>query len=228
MQIGLIGLEKMGFHLALTLKDKGYDVVAFDLHEPWLKHLAQQGIKTVTSVKDLAESVDSKRIIWLMLPAGELVDVMLDSLTPYLSVGDIVIDGGDSDYRDSTRRAKTLEAFQVNFLDCGFSKSNGGPGHGISATIGGNRFAFNHCASLFNAIVAPGRYLHCGASGSGHFVNMIYEVVKHDITRALTEGVEVLQKSEFKLDLEKIANVWSRSLAQDNIMRNALRKHPER
>src|SRR5690606_11549161 len=112
MQIGLIGLGKMGFNLALNIKSKGHDVIAYDINEATLKSIAEQGIKAVYSVKDLAENLSSKRVIWLMIPAGELVDIMLDTLTPYLSVGDIIIDGGNSNYKDSVRRAKQLEALQ--------------------------------------------------------------------------------------------------------------------
>ena len=230
MQIGLVGLGKMGYNLALNIKNKGHEVVAFDINAETVKSIGAQGVKGVSSVKELAESLQSKRVIWLMIPAGELVDTTLDLITPFLSVGDIVIDGGNSNCKDSVRRAKQLQALQIDFLDCGTSGGTEGALHGVCAMIGGNRFAFNHCEQLFRDISVADGYLYCGPSGSGHFVKMIHNGIEYGMMQSIAEGFEVMHKSEFKLDLEKVAAVWNHgSVVRSWLMElteNALRKDP--
>jgi 6-phosphogluconate dehydrogenase len=230
MQIGLVGLGKMGYNLALNMKSKGHDVVAFDINDATLKSISAHGIRAVTSLKDLTETVSSKRVIWLMIPAGPLVDSTLDTLVPYLSVGDIVIDGGNSNYKDSVRRAEALNAHQINYLDCGTSGGMEGALNGVCAMIGGNRFAFNHCEPLFKDISVKDGYLYCGQSGSGHFVKMIHNGIEYGMMQSIAEGFEVMHKSEFKLDLEKVAGVWNHgSVVRSWLMElteNALRKDP--
>ena len=230
MEIGLIGLGKMGFNLARNIKSKGHDVVAYDINEAALRGIEQYGVKAVSSVKDLAESLASKRVIWLMIPAGELVDFTIENLRPYLSVGDIIIDGGNSNFHDTVRRARELEALQINFLDCGTSGGIDGALNGVCAMIGGNRFAFNHCEPLFKDIAVPDGYLYCGPSGSGHFVKMIHNGIEYGMMQAIAEGFEVMQKSDFNLPLEKIAGVWNHgSVVRSWLMElteNALRKDP--
>jgi 6-phosphogluconate dehydrogenase len=230
MEIGLVGLGKMGFNLALNMKNKGHDVFAFDINESALRSIASHGVQTVTSLKDLAEKLSSKRVIWLMIPAGELIDITLDTLIPFLAVGDIVIDGGNSNYKDSVRRAAQLSALQINYLDCGTSGGTEGALHGVCAMIGGNRFAFNHCEPLFKDISIADGYLYCGGSGSGHFVKMIHNGIEYGMMQSIAEGFEVMHKSEFKLDLEKVAKVWNHgSVVRSWLMElteNALRKDP--
>lgn len=230
MQIGLVGLGKMGYNLALNMKNKGHQVVAFDINQKTIELISSEGIGTVTSLKDLAETLTTKRVIWLMIPAGELVDNTLAMLTPLLSVGDIIIDGGNSNYKDSVRRARELEALQINYLDCGTSGGTEGALHGVCAMIGGNRFAFNHCEPLFNDISIENGYLYCGPSGSGHFVKMIHNGIEYGMMQSIAEGFEVMHKSEFNLDLEKVAKVWNHgSVVRSWLMElteNALRKDP--
>ncbi len=230
MQIGLVGLGKMGFNLALNIKGKGHDVVAFDINTQTLEAISAKGVKTVTSLKDLAESLTTKRVIWLMIPAGPLVDSTLEQLKPFLSVGDIIIDGGNSNYHDSVRRGKDLQALQIDYLDCGTSGGTEGALHGVCAMIGGNRFAFNYCESLFKDISVPDGYLYCGPGGSGHFVKMIHNGIEYGMMQSIAEGFEVMHKSEFPLDLEKVARVWNHgSVVRSWLMElteNALRKDP--
>lgn len=230
MQIGLVGLGKMGFNLALNIKSKGHEVVAYDINETTLQKIKEKGVTPANSIQDLAEKLTSKRVIWLMIPAGELVDSTLEKLVPYLSVGDIVIDGGNSFYKDSIRRAKSLEASQINYLDCGTSGGTEGALHGVCAMIGGNRFAFNHCEALFKDISVPDGFLYCGASGSGHFVKMIHNGIEYGMMQSIAEGFEVMEKSDFKLNLEGVAKVWNHgSVVRSWLMElteNALHKDP--
>lgn len=230
MQIGLVGLGKMGFNLARNIKNHGHDVVAYDINDAALQSIKEHGVKPVKSLKELAESVKTKRVIWLMIPAGELVDKTIKELQSYLSVGDIVIDGGNSNYKDSIRRGKELQALQVDYLDCGTSGGTEGALHGVCAMIGGNRFAFNHCEPLFKDIAVENGYLYCGTGGSGHFVKMIHNGIEYGMMQSIAEGFEVMQQSEFKLDLEKVAGVWNHgSVVRSWLMElaeNALRKDP--
>jgi 6-phosphogluconate dehydrogenase len=230
MQIGLVGLGKMGFNLALNMKRKGHDVIAYDINETVLKAIGSHGIATVSSLVDLAEQLPSKRVIWLMIPAGNLVDNAIDTLKPLMSVGDIIIDGGNSNYNDSIRRARELEALQINYLDCGTSGGTEGALNGVCAMIGGNRFAFNFCEPLFKDIAVENGYLYCGKSGAGHFVKMIHNGIEYGMMQAIAEGFEVMEKSEFNLDLEKVARVWNHgSVVRSWLMElteNALRKDP--
>jgi len=231
MQIGLVGLGKMGFNLALNLQSKGYDVVAYDINEATRKAISDTGITAVTSLEQLALKVESKRVIWLMIPAGPLVDETLETLKPHLSVGDIVIDGGNSFYKDSRRRARELEALQIDYLDCGTSGGTEGARHGVCAMIGGNKFAFSYCEKIFKDISIENGYLYCGTSGSGHFVKMVHNGIEYGMMQSIAEGFEVMHKSEFKLDLEKVAGVWNHgSVVRSWLMElteNALRKDPD-
>ncbi len=230
MQIGLVGLGKMGFNLARNIQSKGHEVIAYDINETSLKAISEHGVKPVRSLKELAESVKTKRVIWLMIPAGKLVDKTLEELKKYLTVGDIVIDGGNSFFKDSIRRGKDLGALQIDYLDCGTSGGTEGALNGVCAMIGGNRFAFNHCEPLFKDISLKDGYLYCGASGSGHYVKMVHNGIEYGMMQAIAEGFEVMHKSEFKLDLEKVAGVWNHgSVVRSWLMElteNALRKDP--
>jgi 6-phosphogluconate dehydrogenase len=230
MQIGLVGLGKMGFNLARNIQSKGHEVVAYDINEASLQSISQYGVKPVRSLKELAERVKTKRVIWLMIPAGDLVDKTIDELKNYLTVGDIVIDGGNSFFKDSIRRGKDLQSLQIDYLDCGTSGGTEGALNGVCAMIGGNRFAFNHCEPLFKDISLKDGYLYCGASGSGHYVKMVHNGIEYGMMQAIAEGFEVMHKSEFKLDLEKVAGVWNHgSVVRSWLMElteNALRKDP--
>jgi 6-phosphogluconate dehydrogenase len=230
MQIGLVGLGKMGFNLARNIQSKGHEVVAYDINEASLQSISQYRVKPVRSLKELAERVKTKRVIWLMIPAGDLVDKTIDELKNYLTVGDIVIDGGNSFFKDSIRRGKDLQSLQIDYLDCGTSGGTEGALNGVCAMIGGNRFAFNHCEPLFKDISLKDGYLYCGASGSGHYVKMVHNGIEYGMMQAIAEGFEVMHKSEFKLDLEKVAGVWNHgSVVRSWLMElteNALRKDP--
>lgn len=230
MQIGLIGLGKMGYNLALNMKNKGHDVIAYDINEETLTKIQAEGIKTVRSLQDLTENLSDKKVVWLMIPAGDLVDKTLASLKPLLNSGDIVIDGGNSNYKDSVRRAGELESLQISFLDCGTSGGTEGALHGVCAMIGGNQNAFNHCESLFKDIAVDNGYVYCGPSGSGHFVKMVHNGIEYGMMQSIAEGFEVMQKSEFNLNLEHVAKVWNHgSVVRSWLMElteNALRKDP--
>ena len=231
MQIALIGLGKMGFNLALNIQQRGHDVVAFDLNDQTRKLIKEKGVHTTNSINQLVQALGQRRIVWLMIPAGNPVDLVLQELTPLLRAGDIVIDGGNSNYKDSVRRAKELEGHGIDFLDCGTSGGTEGALHGVCAMIGGKKEAFAYCEPVFRDISVPGGYLYCGESGAGHFVKMIHNGIEYGMMQAIAEGFEVLHKSEFNLDLKSVAGVWNNgSVVRSWLMElteNALTKDPK-
>ena len=230
MQIGLIGLGKMGYNLALNFKKNNHQVVAFDINKAAMEKIVKDGVATAPSVSELTTKVSARRIIWIMVPAGNTIDVILSNLKAHLSPDDIVIDGGNSHFKDTLARGRELEKIGVHYLDCGTSGGTEGALHGVCAMIGGNKFAFNHCESLFKDIAVPDGYLYCGAGGSGHFVKMIHNGIEYGMMQSIAEGFEVMERSEFNLNLEHVAKVWNHgSVVRSWLMElteNALRKDP--
>ena len=209
MQIALIGLGKMGFNLGLNLHQHKHEVLAYDLNQETLSSIGGKGISTANSVGQLVHSLKDRKVIWLMIPAGQAVDLTIQELAPLLRAGDILIDGGNSNYKDSMRRGKELNAAGIEFLDCGTSGGTEGALHGICAMVGGNKDAFTYCEPFIRDISVPNGYLYCGPSGSGHFVKMIHNGIEYGMMQSIAEGFEVLHKSEFNLDLKEVAGVWN-------------------
>lgn len=209
MQIALIGLGKMGYNLGMNMHDHQHHVVAYDLNQETLASMKSKGIDTADGIDKLVHALQGRKVIWLMIPAGQAVDLTLQELTPLLRAGDIVIDGGNSNYKDSMRRARQLEEKGIHFLDCGTSGGIDGARRGVCAMIGGNREAFDFCERLFKDISVQSGYLYCGPSGAGHFVKMIHNGIEYGMMQSIAEGFEILHKSEFGLDLRAVAGVWN-------------------
>lgn len=231
MQIALIGLGKMGLNLALNMHNHKHEVFAFDLNQQILESAQQKGITTTASLEALVHSLKERRIVWLMIPAGQAVDLTIQQVVPLLRSGDIIIDGGNSNYKDSMRRAKELEEKGIDFLDCGTSGGMEGALNGVCAMLGGKKEAFTYCEPLIKDISIESGYLYCGPSGSGHFVKMIHNGIEYGMMQAIAEGFEVLHKSEFDLDLKAVAGVWNHgSVVRSWLMElteNALSKDPK-
>jgi 6-phosphogluconate dehydrogenase len=231
MQLGLIGLGKMGFNLALNIQKHGHEVMAYDLNAGLLDAVSKKGIKTFSSPDELVQSLKGKKVIWMMIPSGEAVDQTIKILQPLLTAGDILIDGGNSFYKDSVRRSKELATHQIEYLDCGTSGGKEGALHGVCTMIGGNKNTFDHCEHLFKDISVDDGYLYCGPSGAGHFVKMIHNGIEYGMMQSIAEGFEVLHKSEFNLELSAVAKVWNHgSVVRSWLMElteNALSKDPK-
>lgn len=231
MQIALIGLGKMGYNLGINMHRHGHQVLAFDLNQQTLQSIREKGIETAASLEGLIHAIKGRRVIWMMIPAGEVVDLTIQQLVPLLRAGDILIDGGNSNYKDTIRRAKQLEAQGIDFVDCGTSGGMEGALNGICAMVGGKREAFAFCEPFIKDIAVPNGYLYCGSSGAGHFVKMIHNGIEYGMMQAIAEGFEVLQKSEFNLDLKSVAGVWNHgSVVRSWLMElteNALSKDPQ-
>ena len=231
MQIGLIGLGKMGFNLGLNIHSHKHEVVAFDLNQQLLQSIKQKGITTASSLDEIVNSLSGRKVIWMMIPAGQAVDLTIQQLVPLLRAGDILIDGGNSNYKESIRRAKELDSKGIEFLDCGTSGGMEGALHGICAMVVGRKEAFSYCEPFIKDISVPKGYLYCGPSGSGHFVKMIHNGIEYGMMQAIAEGFEILHKSEFNLDLKAVAGVWNHgSVVRSWLMElteNALSKDPK-
>jgi 6-phosphogluconate dehydrogenase len=230
MQIGLIGLGKMGFNLALNIHRHKHQVIAFDLSEASVKSIESKGVTTAPNLEAMTKAFSGKKVIWMMIPAGKAVDQTIESLKKHLSPGDILIDGGNSFFKDSVRRAGELASLGIDYLDCGTSGGTEGALHGVCAMIGGKKEAYDFCASLFKDIAVPDGCLYCGPSGSGHFVKMVHNGIEYGMMQAIAEGFEVMEKSDFKLNLKEVAKVWNHgSVVRSWLMElteNALSKDP--
>jgi 6-phosphogluconate dehydrogenase len=230
MEIGLIGLGKMGFNLAQNIFNHKHQIKALDLNASLVEAISKKGVQTFSSLEALTKSFTGKKVIWLMIPAGTAVDKTIEALKPLLSAGDIIIDGGNSNYKESIRRAADLAALKIEFLDCGTSGGTDGALHGVCAMIGGSKEAFDYVEPLFKDISLPKGYLYCGPSGSGHFVKMIHNGIEYGMMQSIAEGFEVMQRSNFNLDLKEVAGVWNHgSVVRSWLMElteNALSKDP--
>jgi 6-phosphogluconate dehydrogenase len=231
MQIGLIGLGKMGFNLALNLHNHQFNVVAFDILPEPLARLKEEGVTVAQSIPDLASLLQGRKIVWLMVPAGSIVDDTILILKDHLNEGDIIIDGGNSHYKDSVRRAERLAANGIYYLDCGTSGGTSGALNGVCAMIGGNKEAFESCEPVFKAISVPDGYLYCGESGSGHFTKMVHNGIEYGMMQSIAEGFELMERSEFEFDHAAVANLWNNgSVIRGWLMElthSALRKDPK-
>jgi 6-phosphogluconate dehydrogenase len=210
MQIALIGLGKMGYNIALNLHDHGHSVVAYDLSETLIQQLARDaGATPASTLEAVVQALAPRRVLWLMVPAGPPVDSVLQQLVPLLAAGDIVIDGGNSNYRDSMRRHRELAEKGIELLDCGTSGGMSGARHGACTMIGGNEEAYKHCRPLFDDLSIAGGSLYVGPAGAGHFAKMVHNGIEYGMMQAIAEGFEVLEKSNFGFDFQKVAELWN-------------------
>ena len=210
MNVKLIGLGKMGYNLALNMKDNNIDVVGYDVNESILEKAKADGIEVTSNLDTLLDDKDN--IVWVMLPAGKITNLVLDDLKTKLSNGDIVIDGGNSDYIDSLRHSEEFKAIGVNFMDVGTSGGVNGARYGASFSAGGDRQTWDKLEhSLFAPISAPEGYLYTGVSGSGHYLKMIHNGILYGYMQTLGEGFELLEASEFDYDLKDVAGAWNKS-----------------
>jgi 6-phosphogluconate dehydrogenase len=209
MKMGFIGLGKMGFNMLEHLLELGHEVVVFDAAPETVLRAAENGATAALSLQHLAEQLEPHRIVWMMVPAGNPVDSVLEGLTPFLGENDLVIDGGNSRYTDSVRRAKQLEANGVQFLDVGTSGGLHGARHGACMMIGGQRQAYDIAEPLFRDLCVEGGYAYMGASGAGHFVKMVHNGIEYGMMQAIGEGFDILESSGYDFDHEAVAGVWS-------------------
>jgi 6-phosphogluconate dehydrogenase len=237
MQLGMIGLGRMGGNIVRRLMRQGHSGVVYDRNTKAVTELAGEGATAARSLDDLVTKLTKPRAVWIMLPAGEPTETAVMQLGASMDAGDILIDGGNSNYKDDVRRARGLAAKGVHYLDVGTSGGVWGLERGYCMMIGGDRGAFERLDPIFAALApgegniprTPGRdghdpraergYLHCGPSGAGHFVKMIHNGIEYGLMQAYAEGFSILrgaaenprpQDERYDLDLADIAEVWRR------------------
>ncbi len=209
MELAIVGLGKMGYNLALNLHRNKFDVIAYDISEETRKRLAGEGIKVGNSLADMLSQLKEKKVIWLMVPSGKIVDDTIESLKPLLTAGDIVIDGGNSHYKDSVRRYNDLAQKGIDFLDCGTSGGVNGALDGVCTMVGGKKDVFAYCEPIFKSIAVPGGYLYTGEAGSGHFTKMVHNGIEYGMMQAIAEGFELMEVSEYSFDHAAVASLWN-------------------
>ena len=208
MQLGLIGLGRMGAGLAGRLRDGGHDVVGFDLSPENVERLVRSGSRGARSIRELVAQLAPPRALWVMVPHGAPTRQTVESLLPLMSKGDLLVDGGNSHFPESVAHGKLCAEQGVHFLDVGVSGGVWGQKEGFNLMIGGPKEAFARLEPVFRTLAPPGGYAHVGANGAGHFVKMIHNAIEYSMLQGIAEGFECLQRSEFDLDLAQIAGLW--------------------
>ena len=211
MRLAMIGLGRMGGNMSERLMKGGHEVVVFDRSAEAIAKYVSQGASGATGVRDLTSKLQSPRIVWIMVPAGKPVDDTIASLLPGLSSGDVIIDGGNSNYHDTIRRASMLEHEGIDFVDSGTSGGIWGLANGYCLMIGAADRAFKLCEPIFRTLAPEDGYAQVGPPGAGHYVKMIHNGIEYGALQAYAEGYEILHASKtFELDLHQIAAVWNR------------------
>jgi len=208
MKIGYIGLGKMGFNMVELLLERGYQVAAYDSSVEPVQNIAKRGAIPADSVRALVTALAPPRLVWIMVP-HQVVDAVLKELAPLLAKGDTVVDGGNSPYRESMRRAGELEGKGLEFLDAGVSGGPAGARTGACIMVGGKVEVFQKYEPLFRDLSAENGYGYMGKSGAGHFVKMVHNGIEYGMMQALAEGFAVLKASDFELNLVKIADLYN-------------------
>ena len=237
MQLGMVGLGRMGGNIVRRLMRKGHRCVAFDQNPAAVAALVKEGATGAADLKGLVAQLEKPRAVWVMLPAGEITEHTVVQLGELLERGDIIIDGGNSFYKDDIRRARSLKAKGIHYIDCGTSGGVWGLDRGYCMMIGGDKDVVDRLDPIFDALapgagdipVTPGRegrdprvergYVHCGPSGSGRFVKMVHNGIEYGLMQAYAEGFNILRNAgsdelpadqRFELDVTDIAEVWRR------------------
>ena len=212
----MVGLGRMGQGLSERLRQKGHEAVGYD---------SNPAVTTVASLEAMVGQLETPRIVWLMVPSGEVTERTLGDVSALLGAGDIVIDGGNSYYKDSMRRGAGLAERGIQFLDAGTSGGIWGLENGFCLMVGGPKPAFEHVEPIFQALAPPGGYAYLGPSGAGHYSKMVHNGIEYGMLQAFGEGFDLLQSAtEFDYDLKQIASLWN----QGSVVRSWLLELAER
>jgi 6-phosphogluconate dehydrogenase len=231
MKIGFVGLGKMGGRMVERLMHGGHEIVAYDPLEKALKEAASKGAVPASTLQEMVERLEPPRAIWIMVPSGKPTQDTIDAVSLILQDGDLVIDGGNSYYKDSIQRAAMLKEKDIAFLDAGTSGGVWGLEIGYCLMIGGENEAFSQVEPIFKTLAPKDGYARVGPSGAGHFVKMVHNGIEYALLQGYGEGFEIMHaKTEFNLDLKEIAHLWN----QGSVIRswllelaeNAFKKEP--
>jgi len=198
MQLGMIGLGRMGGNMTIRLEQHGHEVKTYD-----------PGVdSTASTLGELRDQLDAPRAFWLMIPAGKVTEDAFQQLLTLVDAGDTIVDGGNSNFRDSQRRYAEAQAKEIHFVDAGVSGGIWGLKNGYCLMVGGDVEPVQRLEPIFTALAPDDGYAHTGPSGAGHFVKMVHNGIEYGLMQAYAEGFEVMAKSEFELDLTEIAGIW--------------------
>ncbi|MGE0355033.1 MAG: phosphogluconate dehydrogenase (NAD(+)-dependent, decarboxylating) [Gemmatimonadales bacterium] len=210
MQLAMIGLGRMGGNMVRRLRQGGHDVVVYDRNPEAAKDLVKLGAEAAGDLADLTRKLKGPRVIWVMVPSGKPVDDTIGALRAGLSKGDIIIDGGNSNFHDTLRRGQELRAAGIEFIDAGTSGGVWGLEIGYCLMVGGGDKAVKHCSAIFDTLAPKDGWAHVGPTGAGHYVKMVHNGIEYGLLQAYAEGYEILHASkDFKVDLHQVAAVWN-------------------
>lgn len=208
MDIGFVGLGKMGLNMATRLQRAGHQVTAYDRSSEALADAAAAGCTKASSLADLVHRLKAPRAVWLMVPSGAPTEETVHAVAALLEPGDIIIDGGNTRFHDDVRRSKELAAKKLQYVDAGTSGGIWGLRNGYCLMIGGAKEAVDRLAPIFEALAPPNGWAHVGAVGAGHYVKMVHNGIEYSLMQGYAEGFELMSKSEYRLDLARIADLW--------------------
>ena len=209
MEIGMVGLGKMGYPLALNMKDHGHRVVAYSRSAEKASGFTADGLEGTADLAGFSRFLRNPRLIWLMVPAGEPVDKIIEQLVPLLERGDIIVDGGNSHYRDSVRRASELQERGIKYVDAGISGGPSGARSGACMMIGADQETFDYLEPLFKDLSLKNGCLRVGPSGAGHYVKMVHNGIEYGMMQAIAEGFELMASGPYELDYQALAELWN-------------------
>lgn len=212
MQIAIAGLGRMGMNMARRLIRGGHQVTAWNRSPEKVLEIAEEGAKGAFSLEEMVSSLIPPRAVWLMLPAGKIVDTTIEKLIPLLEPGDVIIDGGNSFYRDDVKRNRHLEHYGIHYLDVGVSGGIWGLKEGYCLMVGGETKIFKLLEPLFQSLAPPEGYMYCGECGAGHFVKMVHNGIEYGMMSAYGEGFSILKASPYggSLNLAAVSHLWNR------------------
>ena len=209
MELGMIGLGRMGANMTERLVLGGHKVITYDRSAEAIQRVVDKGAVGAHSLADFVKQLSLPRAVWLMVPSGDAVDQTMDQLLPSLAKGDVIIDGGNSNYKDSIRRAEKMKTHGMHFIDAGTSGGIWGLQNGYCMMVGGEKEVVSRLEPIFLTLAPKDGYLHAGPNGAGHFVKMIHNGIEYGMMQAYGEGFELLKASQFDLDLAKISHLWN-------------------
>ena len=209
MDIGFIGLGRMGANMVRRLVRDGHRVVAYNRTADKTREIMTEGAEGAFELQELVGKLKAPRIVWIMVPSGQPVDDQIAALEPLLTKGDIIIDGGNSYYKDSVRRGQEVTAKGFHFMDAGTSGGIWGLKVGYCLMVGGEKEVFQHCEPIFKTLAPPDGYGYMGDHGAGHLVKMVHNGIEYGMLQAYGEGFEILNASAYNLDLHQISHLWN-------------------
>ncbi len=209
MQLGMIGLGRMGANMVQRLQEHGHSCVAFDLNPAAIQAAEAMGASGAVTLTELAAKLSAPRVVWMMVPSGKPVDDTIDQVLPHLQPGDILIDGGNSRWTDTQARAKRVQPHGVHYVDSGTSGGIWGLKEGYCLMVGGDKADFDHIEPILKSLAPNEGYLYVGPVGAGHYVKMVHNGIEYVLLEAYAEGFDIMHRAEYDLDLGAIAKLWN-------------------